>query len=430
MESVAAQNGRAWLLPIRKAAMARFGELGFPTTRHEEWRYTNVAPIASTPFKLAGRDTMHVSPERIKPFIFGGEQGHLLAFVNGRFAAKLSAIGALPDGVAVCALAEVLDRSGHLVERHLARLASFEEHAFTALNTAMMEDGAFVHIPKGVVVEEPIHLLFISAAPESAIVSHPRNLIVFGDSSQATIVETYAALDPGVYFNNAVTELVVGENAVVDHYKIVREADQAFHIGTLQLHQSRSSTVSSHAISLGGRLVRNDINAVLDGEGCECTLNGLYMVDGMRQVDNHLVVDHAKPHCDSREFFKGILDGKSRGTFSGRIIVRKDAQKTDAKQTNKSLLLSETAQVDSKPQLEILADDVKCTHGATIGQVSAEAIFYLRSRGISEAAARSMLVFAFAYESIEHVRVEALRAQLRKLLLESLPQRQLLQEVV
>ena len=293
-----------------------------------------------------------------------------------------------------------------------------------------MEDGAFVYVPKGKVVVEPIHLLFLTTASERALVTHPRNLIVAEPSSQVTVVETYAGLGDGVYFTNAVTEIIARENSVIDHYKIVREGGAAFHMATLQLHQERSSTVDAHTVCLGGILVRNDINTVLDGEGCECTLNGLYLVIGKEHVDNHLVVDHASPHCNSREFFKGILDGHGRGVFSGRIIVRKDAQKTDAKQTNRSLLLSQDARVESKPQLEILANDVKCTHGATIGQVSEEALFYLRSRGLSKEAARSLLVFAFAGECLDRVRIKPLRAQLETLLLARLPQGNLLREAV
>jgi Fe-S cluster assembly protein SufD len=242
------------------------------------------------------------------------------------------------------------------------------------------------------------------------------------------IVESYVGLENGVYFTNAVTEIVAADNAVVDHYKVGREGPEAFHLATLQISQGRSSDVASHTITLGGSLVRNDINVLLAGEGGECTLNGFYMAGGSQLVDNHLFVDHAVPHCNSREVFKGILDGKSRGIFSGRIYVRENAQKTDAKQSNASLLLSPDAQIESKPQLEILADDVKCTHGATIGQVSEDAVFYLRSRGLTDEAARSLLVYAFARESIGHVQLESLRARLERLLFERLPQGHVLWE--
>ena len=291
-----------------------------------------------------------------------------------------------------------------------------------------MEDGAYVHIPKGVYLEQPIHLVFVSTADAGPVVSHPRNLIVAETGSQATIIESYLGLGDGVYFTNAVTEIVVGENAVIDHYKVGREAQQAYHVGTTQIYQDRSSNASSHAVTIGGAIVRNDINTLLDGEGAQCTLNGLYLVSGRQHVDNHLRVEHAKPHCDSREFFKGVLDGHGKAVFTGRIIVRKDAQKTDAKQTNMNLLLSKHAQVDTKPQLEIFADDVKCTHGATIGQIDENAMFYLRSRGLSEPAARSLLVFAFASEAIDRIRPQLLRAQLRQMLFDRLPEGHRLQD--
>ncbi len=430
LEKRLAGGDRAWLSPIRKAAIARFAELGFPTTRQEEWRYTNVAPIAHTDFEPAGADGPELSIHKISAFTFDDDNCSRLVFVNGRWAPQLSSIRPMPGGVKVCSLATALDADTRLVEPYLARHAGYQDQPFTALNTAFVEDGAFVHLPKGSVVDEPIHLLFVSTTTDHPVVTHPRILIVADAGSQATIVETYAGIGTGTYFTNAVTELVANPNAIIDHYKIEREVETAFHIGTLQVHQFRDSNVSSHVVSLGGALTRNDINAVLDGEGCDCTLNGLYMLRGTQHVDNHLRVEHVKPHCDSREFFKGVLDDRSRGIFTGRIVVHKDAQKTDAKQTNMNLLLSEEALADSKPQLEIFADDVKCTHGATIGQVDADAIFYLRSRGISEEAARSLLVYAFAGESLARVRVAPLRKRLEELIFARLPQGQLLREAV
>src|SRR5262249_887706 len=273
-------------------------------------------------------------------------------------------------------------------EPHLARHARFQTNAFTALNTAFIRDGACVLVPKGKTLTEPIHLLFVSSTFGEGAVAHPRNLIVVGPSSQITLVEEYVALDESVYFSNAVTEVVAGENAVIDHYKVQRESREAFHIATVQVHQERSSNFSCHSIGLGGGLARTDINVMLDGEGCECVLNGLYLATGHQLIDNHTRIDHAKPHCTSHELYKGILDGKGRGVFNGKIYVHQDAQKTDAKQTNQTLLLSDDAVINTKPQLEIFADDVKCTHGATVGQLDDNAIFYLRSRGIDAAAAR------------------------------------------
>ena len=429
LESLAAGTGQAWFVPNRREAMARFLELGFPTLRDEEWRHTNVGPIAETAFEPAQADGVGLTRAWLEPFRFG-DSTSLLVFVNGRYAPNLSSLRALPEGVVLGNLTQAMGVDADLVRLHLAQHACFRDHAFRALNTALMEDGAFLHVPAGRVVEGPIHLLFVTSGPEQAVMTHPRNLIVLGDDSQATIVETYIGFGINKYFTNAVTEVVVGENAVLDHYKMVRERPEAFHVATLELHQGRSSNITSHTLTFGGVLVRNDITAVLDGEGCVCALNGFYIASGKQHVDNHLRVEHVKPHCDSREFFKGILDDQARGIFSGRIVVHKDAQKTDAKQTNMSLLLSGEAQVESKPQLEILADDVKCTHGATVGQISDEALFYLRSRGINEDAARSLLVYAFARDAFAQIRIPPLLTQLEGLLLERLPQGQLLGEVI
>jgi Fe-S cluster assembly protein SufD len=321
----------------------------------------------------------------------------------------------------VGSLASALQTDLATVEPHLARFARYDAQPFVALNTALMEDGAFVRIARGVVAEEPIHLLFLTVAEEGPLVTYPRNLILADENSQATIVETYAALDGGVYFNNVVTEIIAAENAVLDHYKIQQESEGAFHIATQQVQQDRDSNFTSHSISLGGALVRNDINAVLNGTGIESTVNGLYLASGRQHVDNHTAIDHAKPHCNSHELYKGILDGHATGVFNGKIFVRPDAQKTDAKQTNQNLLLSADATINTKPQLEIFADDVRCTHGATVGQLDADAIFYLRSRGLGLEEARGLLTYAFASDILERVKVAPLRAELEKQLLSRLP---------
>ena len=287
-----------------------------------------------------------------------------------------------------------------------------------ALNTANFQDGLLIRIAKGAVIEQPIHLLFESSANGKPTVSHPRTLILAGADSHATIVETYQG-SGGAYFTNAVTELVAGDNAVIDHYKLQTESQQAFHVATLQVQVGRGANFRSHSISFGGALVRNDINAVLS-EGCECTLNGLYLVSGEQHIDNHTTIDHAKPHAASHELYKGILDGHSSAVFSGKILVRKDAQKTDAKQTNKNLVLSEEAVINTKPELQIHADDVRCTHGATIGQLDPEAIFYLQSRGIGLAEARNLLIFAFARDIVDRIKVAPLREELERTLLEKL----------
>jgi len=426
-EKGTAANGGGWLAPARRAAIARFAELGFPTTRDEDWRFTSVAPIANTAFRPPDAGRADLAPRALEPFTFEGLACSRLVFVDGRYAPDLSSLRPLPAGVRVLSLAEALTAHRDLLEPHLARYAGFHDDAFTALNTAFMEEGAFVHIPRGTVLAEPIHLLYVSTARASGTITHPRNLVVAGDDSQAMVVEEYVALTDDVYFSNAVTEVVVGQNGVLGHYFIERESPQAFNVSTLRIQQGRSSSVESHTVLVGGALVRNNVHPVLAGEGGDCLINGLFMATGRQHMDNYMKVEHAGPHCDSRQFYQGILDGHSRGVFHGRIVVHKDAQKTDAKQTNRNLLLSEDAQVDTKPQLEIYADDVKCTHGATIGQVDDEAVFYLRSRGIPEDAARALLLFAFAGQSLERMKVEPIRRHLEALVTRWLPQGQLVE---
>ncbi|MFQ5851119.1 MAG: Fe-S cluster assembly protein SufD [Candidatus Binatia bacterium] len=410
-------NGQSWTHRIRKAAISRFAELGFPTTRHEEWKYTNVTPITEIPFKPAGYELNEITSETIARVSFGELAGNQIVFINGRYSPELSSLGRLPENAKAGSLAMALESDAGWVETHLARYASYRDHAFVALNTALMRDGAIVYVPRDKVIEEPIHLLFISTAQGEATVSYPRNLIVMGNDSQATIVESYIGLKNEVYFTNAVTEIIVGENAVIEHCKLQRESMQAFHVAVLQVHQDRSSNFSSHSIAMGGALVRNEINSVLDGEGGECTLNGLYTITGQQHVDNHTRIDHVKRHCTSRELYKGVLAGKARGVFSGKVYVHRDAQKTDARQTNKNLLLSEDALIDTKPQLEIYNNDVRCTHGSTIGQLDQDGIFYLRSRGIGLETARSLLTCAFASEVISQIRIEPIRLGLEGLLL-------------
>ncbi len=412
----------SWLGALRRKALERFADLGFPTTRDEEWRYTSVAPIAKTPFRVAAsRRRNGVSRRDLEHVLFGGPECTLLVFVNGHYAPELSHLLPLPEGVKAGSLADFLEREPALVEPHLARHARFEDQAFVALNTAFLKDGAFVHVPRMKVLSEPIHLLFVTTGNSAPPVSHPRNLIVVEEGSQAAIVENYVTLSGGAYFTNAVTEVVAGESSVVDHCKLQREGEEACHVCTIQSHLGRNSRLSSHAVTLGGALVRNDVNSVLDAEGAECVLNGLYLAVGCQHMDNHTFIDHARPEGTSREFYKGILAGASHGVFNGKIRVRKDAQKTDARQTNRNLLLSEAALVDTKPQLEIHADDVKCNHGATIGQLDEDALFYIRSRGVDEARARSLLVHAFASDIVERIPVEPVRTGLECELVTRLP---------
>ncbi len=403
---------QGWLRKLREDSFARFCEVGFPTTHDEDWRFTNVSPIAQTPFRLMAGNK--VSAEQIEPYRISGVACQLV-FVNGKFDAGLSLLGALPKDVSVGSLADAIRRDPKPLEQHLGRHLNVQRDVFCALNTAFLEDGAYVHIARGVVLESPIHLLFVTTASDTPVMTHPRNLIVAEENSQATFVEDYVSLGGGVAFSNAATELVSGEHTVLSHYLIEREHTGAYNVSTLRLQQGRSANVASHSVLLGGGLVRNNVHPVLAGEGADCLINGLFIGNGRQHIDNYMLVEHASPHCSSRQFYNGILDGHSRGVFHGRIIVHKDAQKTDAKQTNRNLLLSDDAQIDTKPQLEIYADDVKCTHGATIGQLEEDELFYLRSRGIDEAAARRLLLFAFASECLERMKPGPVRTRIEDL---------------
>jgi Fe-S cluster assembly protein SufD len=406
---------------LREAAMGRFAELGFPTTREEEWRFTNIAPLTQVSFQPGLTSVpKQLTALKLDRLNYGAWDCYRLVFVNGSFVPGLSNPPA--SQASLCgSLRQALDNQPQSVEPVLAKYADYEDHAFVALNTAFLDDGAFINIRRGQIVDKPIHVVVVSVPGDEPTMAHPRTLIAAGVNSQATIVESYVSLGNAAAFTNAVTEIILEENAGLDHYKIQRENSQTFHVATLQVQQCRSSRFSSHSIATGGSLTRNDVNAVLDGEGGECTLNGLYMAAGRQLIDNHTRIDHAKPHCTSHELYKGILDDQARGVFNGKIYVHPDAQKTDAKQTNKTLLLSEDVVINTKPQLEIFADDVKCTHGATIGQLAEEAIFYLRSRGIGRDDARSLLTFAFANDIIGRIKVEPIRAQLEEVLLAGRP---------
>jgi Fe-S cluster assembly protein SufD len=409
----------AWLQTLRDEAIARFRGQGFPTTRDEEFRFTNIAPIAGGHFGEAG-DAPASAAALKREHVVPGLDAHELVFVNGRFAPALSAVGALPAGVRVTSFAELLHTEPGLVEPHVGRAIKFETQAFTALNTALASDGAVVIVPNDVIVDKPIHVLYLtdSATP---IAAHPRTLIVAGRHSQAHVIESYAGAEGQRYFTNAVTEVIGGEGSQLEHCRVQRESLEAFHVSSTHLRLARSAVFASENVALGGSIARNDVNAVLDGEGINCTLNGLYLVDGDRLVSNHTTIDHAKPHCESHELYKGILDDRGKGVFNGKIFVRLDAQKTDAKQTNQVLLLSDDATINTKPQLEIFADDVKCTHGATVGQLSEEQLFYLKARGIGESHARAILIHAFASDIVERIQVEPLREHLEQILLERLP---------
>jgi Fe-S cluster assembly protein SufD len=408
-----------WLHQMRKAAILRVAEFGFPTTRDEEWKYTNVAPLARTPFQLRA-EPGNVSSQLMRhPLLNLG--GARLVFVDGLFSSQLSRLDHPTPGVRIERLDEAINTTPDEVRALLGRYAEVEEHAFNALNTAFLRDGAYVAIPKGLVVESPIYVIYLSSGTESPVISHPRNLFVAGSNSQVRFVEIYLGEAEASYFTNPVTELVVEDGAVVEHYKVQAESNQAFHVSTLKTNQDRASALALHNYDLGGSLVRNHLTVTLDGEGGDAQLDGLYLVGGSRHVDNHTRIEHVKAHCDTRELYKGILTDSGRAVFHGRIVVSPGAQKTDSKQTNNNLLLSDHALVNTKPQLEIYADDVKCTHGATIGRIDEEAVFYLRSRGIEKQEAANLLIHGFAGDIIERVKIDDLRSELDRFLFAWLP---------
>jgi len=399
------------LFPSTIAAQAaqRFEQLGWPTPRQEEWKYTNVAPITKINWKSGGQAPSPVQGQAGAPDLHMPLALVELVFVNGVF---VSRTGDGAKGLKVARLAEEQNEK-------LAKYADYQDHPFTALNTANAHDGALIIADAGVAIEGFIHILYLGSGDE--VWSHPRNLILAGRGSQLTVVETYAG--EGRYFTNAVTEIVAEDGAVVDHYKLECESPFAYHVGTIQIHQERSSNVTARSVAIGGALVRNEVNAALKGEGSSLALEGLFIGTNTQHIDNKTVIDHARPHCESTELYKGILDGNSRGVFDGRVIVGVGAQKTVARQTNKNLLLSETAIIDSKPTLEIHNDDVKCNHGSTIGQLAEEPLFYLRSRGIGEEEARGLLIFAFASEIVDRMKIEPVREAIRRVMFQQMRDR-------
>lgn len=402
---------------LRRAALARFAETGFPTPRDEEWRFTNVAPIARTHFPTASPDNVQgVTAADLEEYLLSGTGGNRMVFVNGHWAPALSSLAHLPAGVRVESLATALRLGEQEVMGSLHRLAGADPSPFTALQTAFMRDGLYIVVPDGLAMDDPLHVVYLSTAQSDPFGSHPRVVILAGERSHVAVVETYVGKGNGVYLTNTVTEIFAGRGAVIEHDKVQLESTNAYHIGSIFIRQEADSQVTSNSIAIGGALVRNNVTAILGGAHADCTLNGLSLGTAAQLVDNHTTIDHAHPQCTSHELYKSILDGTSRGVFNGKIFVRKDAQKTDAKQTNKTLLLSDGATIDTKPQLEIFADDVKCTHGATVGQLDEDQVFYLRSRGIGDAEARDILTYAFAGDVIDRVHVESLRGRLETLL--------------
>jgi len=433
MEALSGQlpgSGLDWLADRRRQALSNFEALGFPTTRDEDWKYTNVQPIVKHAFRPVTETCVGLLPEDLDLFVCRSMNCHLLVFVNGRFAPQLSDAGRLDEGIDVTSLGLALEAEPDSLQPYLAQFADAGANGFSALNTAFMGDGALVRLPANSRIPDPVHLLFVSTKSQDEVMSQPRNLIVAGENSQATVVESYVGIGDAAYFTNAMTEIRLDAGANLEHYKLQEESRKAYHVSSTQVSLQRNSRFLSHSVSIGGRLARNDINAVFEGEGGECSLNGLYLANGRQHVDNHTRIDHAVPRCTSREYYKGIINDHGRGVFNGFVYVHPDAQHTDAQQSNSNLLLSPDAEIDTKPQLEIYADDVKCSHGATVGQLDEDMLFYLRTRGIGEATARGFLTYGFAQDVIERMTIGPVRDRLEHVLVNLLPYGEHIKDIV
>jgi Fe-S cluster assembly protein SufD len=415
----------AWVRDLRRDAAARFADLGFPTARrgNEEWKYTDVRPIARAPFSpLSPVEPPAVTAQELERLTVGDSRWSRLVFVDGCYAPDLSDIESLPSGVSLLSLADAMATRPELVREHLARHAAYQDNAFTALNTAFLHEGAFLHVPDRTEAPEPVHLVFLSTAKAAGAALQPRVLVLAGRDSSVTIVESHGALSDAGYLTNAVTEVAVGDGARVRHYRVQQESEEAYAVGNTHVTLGRDSTYASVVTDLGGGLVRNNLNVLTGDEGSHTTLNGLYLVTRSQHVDNQVIIDHAKPHTTSRELYKGVLSGRSRSVFHGSIVVREGAQKVSANQADKNLLLSNEAEADTKPAFWIYADDVRCAHGAACGQLDEAALFYLRSRGIGEQEARMMLVRGFVAEIVEGIEHQAVRAHVEGLVAAKLAQ--------
>lgn len=402
--------GKPWADDLRQDGIALFRSLGVPGRKSEAWKYTDVNKLVALDYVPAPANRNSVSPVLQPELDVAAE--HRLVFVNGHFRGDLSALGGLPDGATIASTADLLNAADPKLADYIGRLNDTADQPFFSLNTALMQDGFVLHLQKGVIVEDPIRIVFLTDSEDnSAVASHPRNLVLAEDNSQATLVEIHRGTDGAPYFTNAVTEISLGAGAHLHHYKLQDEGDAALHLANLQIRIGRDATYDNFILSLGARLARNDITAVLAAPGIDCRLSGAYVAGDRQHMDTTSFIDHAEPDCRSREVYAGVLDGRSRGVFQGKIIVRRDAQRTDGHQLNRALLLSDGAEIDSKPELEIYADDVKCSHGATAGEIDAEALFYLRTRGIGEKEARALLIEAFLLEALDEVSVPAVREE-------------------
>ncbi|HEY0779105.1 MAG TPA: Fe-S cluster assembly protein SufD [Gemmatirosa sp.] len=417
-------DGPAWLAAVRRAGAAAFARQGFPTTRHEDWHYTTTAAIAEADYASTAAATGDVEGrDALRPFTFGQPLGGpagwpTLVFVNGRFDAALSARDRLPEGVEALAWDEALTREPELVERTLGRIADPAAQPFVALNQAVFTDGALVVVRKEMEADRPVHLLFVTDATAARTASHARVLVVAERHSKVSVIESHVAIGGASYLTNAVTEIDVADGATVHHLKVQRESARAFHLAHVEARQGRDSHFVSFSFATGAKLARANVYTLLAGEGCGATLNGLYTVGDEQHCDNQTRIEHREPNCYSRELYKGVLDGRAHGVFNGKVYVHPAAQKTDGKQTNNTLLLSEEARIDTKPQLEIFADDVKCTHGATVGRLDQTALFYMQSRGVGTEAARKLLTYAFAADVLETIELEPVKHALEALVLE------------
>ncbi|MBN1516037.1 Fe-S cluster assembly protein SufD [Candidatus Sumerlaeota bacterium] len=405
-----------WLKEMREAAITQFALIGFPETRQENWRHTELSRLTGYTFATA-RDYPLDDADiaEIQSHYHDIDGGARLVFVNGWLHDELSTLGRLPDAVVISSLSNAREALGAEIDEHLANYACYDRHAFIQLNTAFMTDGLFLKIPDGVELEPPVQLIFYSKSEDAPSINHPRNLIILGKSARATVVETYIGSPDAVYLANPVTEIDLAENAALDHYKIQLESGAAFHMATIQARQARDSRMRQTAINNGALIMRNDLGSVMIGEGGDCKFFGLYLPQGEQHMDTHSRLDHAAPHCTSTELYKGVLDDRATGVFNGKIDVRRGAQKTDAVQSNHALLLTDEARVNARPQLEIYADDVKCTHGATAGEPDTDALYYLQTRGIDKETAKAMIIAAFASEIIEEIAVDAVRERIQQI---------------
>ncbi|MFL6254970.1 MAG: Fe-S cluster assembly protein SufD [Pyrinomonadaceae bacterium] len=411
----------SWMERLREGAFGRFEELGIPTTDEEEWKYTNVAPLARKPFRPAAQEKVELESAAVEPFVSAEARRSRLVFVNGAYSPEHSSLEAIPQEVVAQELGAALaGEQAELLWEHLGRLSGEGSDAFTALNTAFHGGGVLLRVPAGVVVEAPVQLLFLTAPGESEAASFPRVLVVAERNSRLDVIESYAALGDAEYFTDAVVEVFVGEGARVTHYKVQDEGDRAFHVASTRAEVSKDGAYELTTVTLGARLSRHDIEVALTSPGAECRVDGLYIVGDGQHTDTHSLIDHREPNCTSRQNYKGILDGKSRAVFNGRVYVHEGARGTDAQQSNKNLLLSTDARVDTKPQLEIYNDDVKCAHGATVGQLEEEELFYLLSRGLHPDLARNLLTYGFAEEIVGNIKHESIRAQLDEAILNRL----------